>query len=127
MKFDEEKFSKAIQFIKECFQNMDEADGQALADVLDNLAGIICPENLKDDFSAAEIAEKYNFETLKGQIDILRDKKLDETKRTLIACTCASLAFPIAKPEMHPVIIHFPPRNRKTATSTHRNAGLPQR
>jgi hypothetical protein len=101
MKLNEEKFSEAILQIKDNLLNMDEADCHALAGVLDNLAGIICPELLEGDFSAAEITEKYNFETLKGQIDILRDKELDKARRTLIACTCANLAFPIGKPEMH--------------------------
>jgi hypothetical protein len=108
MNFDEEKFSKAIKNIRDIFQNMDEADGYALADVLDNLAGIIDPEILKDDFSAAEIAREYNFEILEGKIDNI---KLDDIRRNLIACTCASLAFPIAKPEMHP-FIQPPPKPR---------------
>jgi len=119
MNFDKEKFSKAIESIRDIFQNMDEADGYALADVLDNLAGIIDPEILKDDFSAAEIAREYNFEIFEGKIDNIR---LDEIRRNLIACTCTSLAFPIAKPEMHiripaprkPTIkppINNPPRN----------------
>jgi hypothetical protein len=102
MNFDEEKFSKAIENIKGIFKNMDDADGYALADVLDNLAGIIDPEILEDDFSAAEIARGYNLEILKSQIDNI---KLDEIRRNLIACTCNSLAFPIAKPKMHPIRI----------------------
>jgi len=100
MNLDKSKFIEAMYNIKDNFENMDEADVYALADLLDNLAGIICPEILKEDLTAAEIAEEYNFATLKCKIDILRDKKIDEERRTLIACTCASLAFPIAEPEM---------------------------
>jgi hypothetical protein len=100
MNLDKRKFIEAMHNIKDNFENMDEADVYALADVLDNLAGIICPEILKEDLTAAEIAGEYNFATLKCKIDILIDKKIDEERRTLIACTLASLAFPIAEPEM---------------------------
>ena len=109
MNFDEEKFSKAIENIKDIFKNMDDADGYALADVLDILAGIIDPEMLKDDFSTAEIAREYNLEILKGQIDNIG---LDDIRRNLIACTCNSLALPIAKPQMHLIRIR-PSRRRK--------------
>ena len=111
MNFDEEKFSEAIGNIREIFKNMDEADGFALADVLDNLAVLIDPEILEDDLSVA--AREYNFEILKAQIDNIR---LDEIRRNLIACTCASLASTKIREkiiERHPIRIK-PSKWRKT-------------
>jgi hypothetical protein len=118
MKLDEKKFSEATLQLKDNLQSMDEADGHALADVLDILAGIICPELLRDEYSTVEIAKKYNLEVLKGKIDILMDKKLDVERRALAACTCACLAFPIRKPEMHiRCPIHKPTKPTKTPKS----------
>ena len=102
MQLDEEKFSGAILQIKNNIQNMDEDDCQTFAELLEILAGIVCPELLEGDFSAKEIAQQFNFDKLKGQIDILGNKERDESKRILVACTCANLAMPMDK-KMHPI------------------------